>query len=163
MQASTGFTWGGSNVVSPTRLSTFWSDSHRPWGSKWLNSSQFRLQAQSVRLLCPLVDDGAAVMATVRLLQELRGWIRDGGDPDLYRGIRALDKRTPIRPELLSIFMRTAEIIRNLFPQRVNEPLRHSIDAIIFIYEFNGNPETTRADVLLVLDVLLGQLRSTAA
>lgn len=89
-------------------------------------------------------------------LQELRGRIRDGGDVDLYRGIRALDLRVPMRPELSALFMRAAETIRNLFPNRVNEPLRHSTDAMIFVVEFNENADTSREDVLLVLDVLRG-------
>jgi len=149
--------WDGSNEGLLTRLSTFWSGSHQPWGSNWRNSSQFPRRTPSVRFRYPVVDgDGAAVMAMVRLLQDLRGRISNGGDFDLYRGIRALDKRIPIPPELEAVFMRAAETIRNLFPGRVNEPLRHGIDAIIYVYEFNGSPETTREDVVLVLDVLRG-------
>jgi hypothetical protein len=144
------------NAVSPTRLSTFWSGSHQPWGSKWLNSLQFCLRVQSVRPCYPVADDDGAGITLLRLLQDLRGRISDGGDFDLYRGIRALDPRVPLRPEVAAVFMRAAETISRLFPQRVKEPLRHSIDAIIFVREFNGSPETTREDVLLVLDVLRG-------
>jgi hypothetical protein len=85
-------------------------------------------------------------------LRLFRARIRHGGDPDLYRGIRALDPRVPIRPEIRSLLMWSAESIRTLFPGRVPEPLRHAVDASILVQEFCENPATSREDILRVLD-----------
>jgi hypothetical protein len=85
-------------------------------------------------------------------LRLLRTKIRNGGDSDLHRGIRALDPRVPVRPEIQAMMMWTAETIRTLFPGRVTEPLRHATDASIIVMAFCENPATTREDILRVLD-----------
>jgi hypothetical protein len=85
-------------------------------------------------------------------LRLLRTQISNGGDSDLYRGIRALDPRVPLRPEIQAILMWTAETICTLFPGRVPEPLRHATDASIIVMQFCDDVRTTREDILCVLD-----------
>jgi hypothetical protein len=48
--------------------------------------------------------------------------------------------------------MWTAETIRMLFPELVKEPLRHATDASIIVMEFCDHPQTSREDILRVLD-----------
>jgi hypothetical protein len=89
-------------------------------------------------------------------LQELRAGVLDGGDADLYRGIRSLDPRIPMRPEVHDTYMKVAETIKRLFPRRVKEPLRHSQDAQIIAMEFCDHPDTIHEEILVVLDSLIG-------
>lgn len=84
-------------------------------------------------------------MVDLRLMADR---IRQGGDADLYRGVRSLDPRFPVTEAVSEAFMRIGESIHRLYPQRVTEPIQNPYDARIVAIEFCGHPDTTRSDIL---------------
>jgi hypothetical protein len=88
-------------------------------------------------------------------LAPLADRIRMGADPDLYLGIRGLDRRFPVTPEVSDAFMRVAEVILRMYPDRTRTTLQTSYDARIIAMEFCGNPKTRPDDVLRVLSPLI--------
>jgi hypothetical protein len=84
-------------------------------------------------------------MVDLRILAEQ---IRSGGDADIYRGIRSLDRQFPVTEAVSEAFMRVSESIVRLYPQRVADPIQNPYDARIAAMEFCDHPDTTRDDIL---------------
>ena len=85
-------------------------------------------------------------------LRILAAQIRHGGDADLYRGIRALDRRFPVTEDVSEAFMRIGRSISRLYPNRVVEPIQNPYDARIVAMEFCGHPDTTRSDIIRCIE-----------
>ncbi len=85
-------------------------------------------------------------------LQPLAEQIRKGAPPDLYWGIRRLDHRFPVPDDVSQTFFKVALCVRRLFPSRVTDPIVNSFDARVVVIDFCHHHETTRDDVLRVLE-----------